>query len=236
MNLIASMTAYRRPGCTRQVLEAFHRCEGWEEVPLLIQCEPGNAEVEKMVKEASPWARINPQRLGLNKNSHAALTRAACWDGADAVLHIEDDTVLSPDALLYYRWALEQVRDRRDIFSVSGYNRADEEPARDAFGQTGERKWFTCWGWACTLERLKEMLDRWSFSRPKSFATHLNKKVRGSRLELYPLLSRVQNIGYTRCTSNHSESWYRKHHRCKWVAEDVGEAPWRTSDTNGILS
>jgi hypothetical protein len=227
--MIITMTTYRRPDYTRQVLDALARCRGIGNCRLLVACEPGHPEV---VAAFNGWdacyihLKVNEKRRGLNKNTRTVLSRALELQ-PDYLLHIEDDTVLSPDALEYYQWALNESRKHADVFSVAGYNKPDKPPAPADVKLAAKRKWFTCWGWAVTGKRLAEILQHWSAANPKSFAWHLNKKVRAGRFEIYPKLSRVQNIGYEKGENDRTAAWYRENHRTPYVATSSVTGAWR---------
>lgn len=228
MKLIITMTAYRRVGYTRQVLEALSKCVGIEDCMLYANCEPGYPAIHKMLAAwdscPSCIAR-NSTRLGLNRNSLAVMTRAHSAK-PDGIIHIEDDTVLSPDALDYYRWGLENYGDHPAVFSIAGYNKPKKQPTDDVKHQVRFRKWFTCWGWAVTYKRLCQILAGWSSVNPKSFAWHVNLKIRNDRHEMHPQLSRVQNIGYQHGENGRSAKWYRDNHRTPWVSTYLRPGEW----------
>lgn len=239
-----TMTAYRRPAYTAQVLRSLAAADTARQWRLLVQVEPPDAAtsdedqaaaeqtwqlVQQLCEELdlSPWrVQRNPQRLGLNRNTHAVLSAArAAMDATDWLLHIEDDTLLAPDALHWYAWALAHYADDPRVFTIAGYHRCDEVPPATQWYHCRQRDWFTCWGWACWGYRLAELLERWSFTNPKSFAWHLNRGVRGNRREVHPLLSRVQNIGYLAGENDRSEQWYREHHRTPVWASALPAVP-----------
>lgn len=51
---------------------------------------------------------VNQKRLGLNENTHGAAFRVFKLR-VDVMLHLEDDTVPSPDALKYFDWAVREL-------------------------------------------------------------------------------------------------------------------------------
>jgi len=230
MNLTVTMTAYRRPKYTLQVLQSLQACAVPDGVRLscFIGLEPGVQATKRVANQFAASADFpvyvlpRKKRLGLNRNTQDVLTHAY-HAGEASLLHIEDDTVLSPDALLYYTWALRTHGRRKDVFSIAGYNKPKKQPAFDA---VGEREWFTCWGWAVTRERWKEILQNWDLSNPRSFAWPVNRKIRKGRLEIYPELSRVQNIGYEKGENGRSAAWYRNNHRTPFVASEIREGVW----------
>jgi hypothetical protein len=77
---------------------------------------------------------VNRSRLGLKKNTRDALFRAF-QVRADVIVHLEDDTVPSPDALGYFDWAVRELLipdvkspDGCQILLASGYNKPRSEP------------------------------------------------------------------------------------------------------------
>lgn len=228
--LTITLKTYRRPDYTKQVLDALSRCIGIERCTLLTQCEPdfpGVLDVVERFTACENVIEVNHQRAGLNANTFLVLTRARA-EGGD-VLHIEDDTVLSPDALVYFKWALDYSRGDGRVWTVSGYNKPRAKPTPDQLGEVRYKPWFTCWGWACSEEVLHEMLTNWCFKNPKSFAWRL-QKLRGNRMELHPQLSRVQNIGFEMGENGRDPKWYRENHAVPWVA-DCKEAAYHVRDT-----
>ncbi len=170
------MTAYRRPDYTAQVLESLSRCQGVEKWLFLPHVEPGDDRVITMIKqfracESRPV--FNEARLGLNKNSQAAM-REAYVHLSHFNVHIEDDTVLSPDYLQFMEWAAETYKDDDKIFSVGAYNELDSPPPESEWFDVKRRDWFTCWGWGTWRKNLNRILDGWSTKNPKSFAWHIN--------------------------------------------------------------
>lgn len=238
-----TMTAYRRPDYTAQVLRSLAATGTARQWRLLIQVEPpdpatSNADqaaaeqtwqlVQQLADELdlAPWrVQRNGQRLGLNRNTHTVLAAAhSAMDATDWLLHLEDDTLLAPDALAWYAWALDRYADDPRVFTIAGYHRCDDVPPQAQWHQCGRRDWFTCWGWACWGYRLAELLAHWSFANPKSFAWHLNRGLRGGRQEVHPLLSRIQNIGYQAGENGRSAQWYRDNHRTPVWAGDTPAA------------
>lgn len=188
------MTAWKRPEYTRQVIRALEACDGSEDVQLYAHVEPGNDEVQsiligsRLLKDLT----VNPSVLGIPRNTYNALEHG--FKHAGYVIHMEDDTVPSQDFLTFHKWAAETYRDDKDVFNVTGYNRVEELPAPEHYGDVKRREWFTCWGWGTWIDRWEEIAKYWSNDNP-GFAWHVNLGIRLNRVEVHPLLSRVQNIG-----------------------------------------
>ena len=221
MNLVVTMTAYRRPEYTRQVLAALADCRGIENCLFLPQVEPGHEEVIQLFRgwdACESRLIVNPQRLGLNRNSFTALMRAR-QAKCDAVIHVEDDTVPSPDTLDFFRWGFEQFEHDHSVFSLGAWNKPDTEPLPAQSHECCSRNWLWRFGWGTWKNRLGQILANWCFRNPKNFGWHINT-TRGNRREIHPVLSRIQNIGYEQGESGYSPEWYRANHRTPWVATD----------------
>ena len=215
MRKFITMTAYRRPRYTEQVLKALSQCHGVGDWVLLPHVEPGCDKVRELI-ETIGFCKCHPTfnraRLGLNKNAFNALDNAADR-AADFVIHMEDDTLPANDFLSYCEWCAEQFEPHKKIFNVAGYNKPDKMPVSRDIYDTQLRDWFTCWGWGTWKDRLNEILKKWSFKNPKSFAWHVNRGIRGKRQEVHPIWSRVQNIGYDMGENGRTHKWYKDNHR-----------------------
>ncbi len=91
---VITMTAYRRPQYTREVLDALAQCDGIGDWTLIPNVEPGNTEVIAAFRDFHACECrlvVNERRLGLNRNTLAALMRAFHMK-ADHVVHLKDDT------------------------------------------------------------------------------------------------------------------------------------------------
>ncbi|MCA9201588.1 MAG: hypothetical protein KDA59_00990 [Planctomycetales bacterium] len=220
------MTAYRRPAYTREVLAALARCDGITDWLLLPNVEPGNEEVIAAFREwdtCESRLLVNRQRLGLNKNTHDALFRAYQLR-ANVIVHIEDDTVPSPDALQYFDWAVRDVLipdEKHTILLASGYNKPKTEPQPDESHLCSFRQIWTPWGWAVDQKRLLWLIAHWCGRNKKCFTCQFRAKYRRTRREVFPLLSRIQNIGYEMGENNRTPEWYRANHRTPWVASEM---------------
>jgi len=77
---------------------------------------------------------------------------------------------------------------------------------------------WTPWGWAMDRSRLAWLLANWCTGNPKCFTCKIKSAYRRTRRELFPVLSRIQNIGYDLGKNGRTPDWYRANHRTPWVA------------------
>ncbi len=214
---VITMVLWNRPDYTRTVLAALRACEGIGDYLLLPHVEPGNEQVLALVNSidfAETRVTLNPTRLGIGRNTYLA------WqDGfrkADFIIHIEDDTVPSRDCLRYMEHCRRAYRDDQEIFSISSYNRA---PCRSLqHYHISRRPPYTCWLIGVWKDRWQWIKSRWN-PDPERYATYLTNQLRHYQLdEVYPLLSRSQNIGAENGFHVPSADWHRaNHHTEHWA-------------------
>ena len=134
-----TLTAYCRPYYLREVLAGLANCTGVGEWRLHAQVEPSdkcdeNVDLIRAFDACERTWTVNDRRLGLNRNTYRCLEHVN-RNRADVWAHLEDDTVPSPDALLFFDWAIQEVlapdvkfRDGHHILFASGYNKPSKEP------------------------------------------------------------------------------------------------------------
>lgn len=226
---VITMTAYRRPQYTREVLAALAQCDGVEDWVLLPNVEPGDEEVIATFRDFQACECrlvVNQKRLGLNRNTQAALMRAF-QAKADRTVHLEDDTVPSPDALRYFEWGIDYLANHdheHTILLASGYNKPKTEPTPEQSHLCDTRPIWTPWGWGVDRKRLTWLMVHWCTRNSKCFTCYFRSQYRSTRKEIFPLLSRIQNIGYEQGENGRSAEWYRENHRVQWVAKNEPRA------------
>jgi hypothetical protein len=215
---------FRRPEYTRQVLEALRGCVGIEEYTILAHIEPGDEEVHALIRaiDFAECRRVeNPYVQDVSLNTENALRHGFLM--ADYVIHIEDDIVCAPDALRYYEWCRERYRDDPRVFSVTGYNRRSTPAPPEESHTVRLRQWFHPWGVATWKDRWERFQGQLFGCRADPWAVYLNKTYCSGGSppqchEVYPELSRSQNIGLEKARSSRSPEWYREHHMLKYWA------------------
>ena len=214
-----SISLYNRPKYTKQFLNHLEMCYGIEEYKIFISCDPGNKEVEEMAKQFRPKQTslvINGKRLGCNTNIFQSLAMGFAFN--DYHIHFEDDTIPGKDCLLYFEWAGEYYKNNSEVFTISGYVNSNNKtehyyPMNYAADRVSKRKWFTPWGWATWKDRFLEMKDVWDFQgKNGSWDCTIHNIVRKNRLEIFPIVSRVQNIGAEMGTHVPNADWHKLHH------------------------
>ncbi len=101
-----AFAVYNRPQYLRQVIDAWSKVRGVDEVTFEFHCEPGCPEVVDMchqVQFTESYVHVNPQRLGHAWNVHKSM-HWAYRDGADYVIQAVDDFLPSTDLLELHHW------------------------------------------------------------------------------------------------------------------------------------
>ena len=206
---VISMSVWRRPDYTREVLDALRDCYGSSKYKLIVAVDCDGDQPSKDVlavlgEQTWPVAmdvHIMPGHCGCNRTVGAALRSA--FPEADYVIHVEDDVVLARDALCWFEWARERYRNDQSVLSItawrhargwlpeSGQLRLLSEPyfvQREAF--------FTCWGWATWKDRWNEIDPQWSREDDHTLSWDVRMSaLRGNRVQVAPHISRAKNVG-----------------------------------------
>ena len=222
-----TVSLYNRPKYTKIVLDSLKSCFGIEDYSIAICCDPGSKEVEKMAKEFLPNQTeviVNNRRLGCNTNIYQCL--AIGFSKNDYHIHFEDDTVPGKDCLKYFEWARNKSSDS-NLLTVCGYVTSDNKtehyyPKNNTIENVSRRCWFTPWGWATWKDRFEEMESVWDFQgKNGSWDTTINHTVRKDRWELFPTVSRIQNIGGEMVTHVPNNEWHKQHHYNEYWIESI---------------
>jgi len=227
---IITISLYNRPQYTTVLLGHLNECYGIEDYKIIICVDPGSSEVYKMANEFRPGQTTvvhNKVRLGCNTNIFQSL--AMGFTLSDYNVHFEDDTIPGKDCLRYFEWA-RQFENDESIFTVSGYVNSDNRtehysPKTNDVKAVSRRLWYTPWGWATWKNRFLEMKSVWDFTgKNGSWDYTVNHLVRRDRVELFPLVSRIQNVGAVAGTHVPSPEWHRTHHyNDYWIETLSGE-------------
>jgi hypothetical protein len=230
-----SVTAHKRPYYLERVLDGLAHCAGIERYEVTVWCDPSPrqpecAEVVKrfgftpVVIEERPLRRrllrrkkAARQRIesdNADRNTARALTHAFGELHSPYHLHLEDDTVPAPGALLWFEWA-ERFKSDPSILTVSGYHHTpDGEPDEYAV-----RAWFTPWGFATWKDRWEKI--RW-IGLCGGWDTFINRqRAKESLSEAHPCVSRIQNIGALDGLNVRSAEWHAEHHHARKIADEL---------------
>lgn len=205
-----SMTAWCRPSYTDRVMDSIRDARGSAEWPFFASVDgdehPEQAtslghQVEQVRRvfqrryAGYPAARFHRYRIGCNAHIRQAVEMA--FDaGSDFNLHVEDDIVLSPDALELCDW-FYSLPNRDEYVCLNLFSDWKPEPGKEL--SMAEHFSFYPWGWACTRAMWEKYLaPEWDTKRfgPTGWDWSVGMTIQRHGLKvLRPFLSRALNIG-----------------------------------------
>lgn len=225
-----SISLHNRPEYTKVLFNHLDECFGIENYKIIICIEPENSEVISIAKNFRP----NQVKLYINENKYGCQTNIfQCVSKGFNLnptfhIHLEDDTIPGKDFLQYFEWARHEYEQNISIFTISGYVNSNNpmenccNSLTDDIMATGKRQHFTPWGWGTWIDRWKEIKNDWDFGYVHGgWDINMSNRLRKNRYEIYPEISRVQNIGAKNGIHVRDEEWHSKNHYNEYWIETV---------------
>jgi hypothetical protein len=223
-----TVSAYNRPEYLRQTLAALRACDGLDSCRVAVLIDPSDeagqcADVATTLGFES-FAYTTP--VGCNAAIRHAFEYGFRVMKSEFHLHFEDDTVPTRDALRWFAWARDAYREHARVMNVSGYQRV----SNGCLDECGARRWFTPWGWGVWRDRWDGLAAGWVRDDSTSWDVIVNHVLRAGRHEVFPTVSRIQNIGAENGTHVPSAEWHTAHHHVAVTADHLEGEPvsdWR---------
>ena len=233
--MIITIKNWIRPYYYKKVLDSLIKARCNTKILNIVDMSGGQFDIfQSMDKDCElDIETIRGERSGCAGNTWTAFQEGFSRD--DFVVHLEDDTIVSPDFLLFMEWCYKKFKDREDIYIFSGYNFTDKIMSDDYIDKAIIRKpfkTFLAWGWQ---RRYWEEIDNWfgitwkGFVEPRNipegndFLKLVDKSDEGSwgwpllkywskgRKEVVPIISRCQNIGIKNGRFNPTVEYFKKY-------------------------
>lgn len=209
MKINIAISAYNRPEYSQRSIAAIFGAKGFTPEKYRIFCAMDchadgsyNKEVYNIYKFFGVLPDVAEKKRGCNYNVKQALELA--WDDSpDFVIMIEDDIVISDDALEYIEWAAEKYKDDPSVRSIGlwghddGIGNPGSPVSEKDYGMAMRQNYFTCWGWGTWRDRYDEMNETWTTgddSHDTSWDVIVSSHL-GERVEILPAISRAYNCG-----------------------------------------
>ena len=193
MKTAVVLFAYKRPEYLKKALASHTRVEGLEYYAFVDKSEMQN-DIVNMISHSEHYDYIIPrnENFGLNKNIVRGITDIFATTLYDAVIVLEDDLRISPDAIQYLHYQLWRLQDYKHFSSVSLYK-------GEIFSEA-----FRCWGWGTWKDRWDLIKDKIDING-KSWDLQVNELFREKKLYCHcSPISRVKHIG----TNGVHYKWY----------------------------
>lgn len=219
MSLTITVSGYNRPEYLGQTLAALRSCDGIESCRVAVLLDPSD-ESPHCAALAARYGFESfayTQRVGCNAAIRYALAYGFQQMQSEFHVHLEDDTVPTRDCLQWFAWARDAYRDHARVMNVSGYQRI----SNGCLDECGARRWFTPWGWGVWRDRWKGLAAGWVQDDAVSWDVVVNHELRAGRHEVFPTVSRIQNIGAEKGTHVPSPEWHTANHRVAVTADDI---------------
>lgn len=219
-----TISGYNRPTYFAQVIKALAWCDGVGEYDVVAVLDPSDKtqELAEIAKAAGIQTMIMQERLGCGSMIRYCMELG--FRISDFHIHLEDDTVPSPDCLRWFEWAGQNSGS--NVLTISAYNQHGGDAPNNSCGY---RNWFTPWGWATWRDRFYQYLaPAWD----SSFWDGSVQRVREQKNmgELFPHVSRIQNIGAENGTFCPGPEFHKENQHATRVATDK-ETKWKNYST-----
>lgn len=203
-----TVCAYNRPEYLEHSLQALsyalNFCPQYRSAKIIVGVDPSAPEIQNKVEElADRWAEkvVWPEHLGVSEAPRRLLQYAFSELGTSFNVHIEDDILISPDALRLCLWFerlsyFDPAWDKRSriLLSLHSHSQTLERPEAVI-----PRRDFGVWGWACPRFTWNTWIaPYWNHKRTGKIGWDwsVSKTMKDNGLSaLCPVLSRSRNIG-----------------------------------------
>lgn len=207
------MPVYRRPAYTKQALDALATCDGIDDYVIIFSIDGNSCEVREVIEEFCLHDKVYFQgpnkghegndRYGANANVLQALNLG--FELTDFVILVEDDVILSPDALKFLQWGNREFGSNSTITAISAYNRNNKE--FDDVNRAVMKKGFCPWGIGIWKNRFTNI--EFDCDSLIAWDTQIKNQTKGKYI-VQPLVGRCQNIGAENGAYVSSSTWHSK--------------------------
>lgn len=232
---VVTVSLYDRLEYAERTLTALSKCRLADKVPIIVNIDPRphpvTLEIFWLARKILPNAdvRIYDCHKGCNASIFYCLNDG--FKVGDYVIHMEEDILFSKDALEWFIEEGEIYKDAKNVFSVCGYQRTDPhkflsgefDKLEEILNDDTDAETFYPWGWATWKDRWEEIKGKWAFGNHKYGGTWdlwMKKELRGNRLCVLPLVSKVKNIGEVGVHTP-SKEWHKAKHSIGIWSDDI---------------
>jgi hypothetical protein len=221
MRRTLTISAHKRPGHLRQVLEALRQCDGLQNwISPIVVCDhhklqDANVEVARDLGFSTVTYGAN---IGCNRMIRSCFDHGIHHVRSDFHVHLEDDTVPTKGCLRWFEWASENLH-HPSVASVLAYSRFPIGTASEYRLQQQDLSWG--WGtWHSTWNTF--FAPNWSPVGREfpAWDSHIQQLL-GTRMVAQPCISRIQNIGRENGTYCLDDRTYEEQHRSRLTTDEI---------------
>jgi len=176
-------------------IDSLSKCELASCTSIIFGIEPDKTKeksIQILLKYLKAFKQItfvnNKTILGITENINSLLREA--FKVSDRVICIEEGTICSVDALVYFYSMLEKFEDDPTIFTISGSGTSEEEKKSPKVNEFRFSKQVHSLGWATWFDRWDSMKHKFLFE--KQGYPHLLQKwcAEHALINVYPIVPR----------------------------------------------
>lgn len=209
MKLGISICLYRRPEAAAKVLKAVMAVPEFASLHKTVSIDWYDFNTQSslnhiLINNLKGFRTIHHhKRVGCNVNTKTAIA-ASFKAGAEFNIHIEDDILCARSAGSLMQWAAQKYKDDKQVYTVGLWRYKDgwlpncgRSIMANEMSMVKRNHFFDCWGWGTWADRWAEMAANWSTKSDMEYSWDAAvQKTRGNRVEIVPMISRAQNIGW----------------------------------------
>lgn len=198
MSYAIAMTTWKRPQYFFQVINALKANNLMGFTRLFINVEPGSTEIKKLVDGIDFIPKdvvYNPTVKGLPQNPFEVMTRAFQDPAVEFVLYVQDDCLLSSDALDVCRYYIEQI-DHTNIFALCLFNAKTKDSANLSAVNIVSHNHFCSLGYGATKDQWNQNIKGHYFDNKAGYDWSLLDRQKSLNYSIVtPHISRCSHIG-----------------------------------------
>jgi hypothetical protein len=175
-------------------------CRGVEDVKIIISAHDPSSEVLQLLKSTNfkdierniiSGITFSSVKQAINKNLYMGLKKAFADSNCKLCIVLEDDILLSVDALEFFKGIFSIHENKRSFRAINGFSKMldgkDDEYVRLNYG--------VGWGWALSKKTYEKLLQFWNGDEDQHWDYVIEPYVRTGYV-INPMRSRVRNIGF----------------------------------------
>lgn len=205
---VITLCLFKRPDYADQVFKHLANCDGIDKYTIVMCVDgPPNHRMVRLCKSVRIGKKqtvlVSNHNLGCNGNTRRALRCG--FQLSDYVIHVEEDIILAPDALLYFEWGRRFENDKSIITIGAWRHPKGWLPEHGPFPEGKRIQAKVCrhpgvwiWGFATWRDRWEDADKHWTTQGDKELSWDTcwtQHRAMTNRVALIPLVSRAQNIG-----------------------------------------
>lgn len=259
---IITIIGWKRPYYLKQVLDSILNSYGYENYDFHISIDyhpQTRDETIKVIQDFSKniktkvFVELQNQNIGNTGNTRRSADFAFIENNYDYMLHLEDDSIIGKDCILWTEWAINNFKDDPNCFCFCPFNSEDgrnkmSDEYKYNIKTSFKKYWFDSQGgFAITKKQYQEILDDGGFfgaawnheparenrdfwkanvfiSDMYAYDAPMNFYFRKNRYTISPHISRSNNIGELDGAWNPGKEWHNKHvMNSEWINSTMFE-------------